>query len=95
MLQGKQDYELHQRPGSPTVNKPGKQWLTQQTPNLLNHGILLCNSDCLSLELVSCKTCFENVDLIYVCWEVVPSEAEAELQGSFHVVICVKRVSES
>lgn len=79
MLQGKQDYELYQRPGSPTVNKPGKQCLTQQTPNLLNHGILLCNSDCLSLELVSCRTCFGNAgtDLIYVCWEVIPSEAEA------------------
>lgn len=79
MLQGKQYYELCQRPGSPTVNKPGKQCLTQQTPDLLNAGILLCNLSCLSLELVSCRTCFGNVDtdFIYVCWEVIPSGAEA------------------
>lgn len=79
MLQGKQYCELHQRPGSPTVNKPGQQCFTQQTPDFLNTGILLCNSNCLSLELVSCRTRFGNVDtdFIYVCWEVIPSGAEA------------------
>lgn len=71
------------------VKKPGKLSLTQQTPKLLDDGILLCNTDCLSLELVSCRTCFGNVDIdfIYVCLEAIPSEAEAVMWLSSKVAL--------
>ena len=61
--------------------------LTQQTPNLLDYGILLiCHTYCLFLELVPCRTCFGNVYFICVCLEAISSESEPEVLLNSKVV---------